>query len=59
MFLNLAVAKLVLRVVNVQRTQKLFNSFPAVHIRVLWDGHRIEDPVAGKSQRPTLIYSSP
>lgn len=48
--MNLAVAKLVLRVVDVQGTQKLFHSFPAIYIRVLRDGHRIEDPVAGKSQ---------
>lgn len=48
-FMNLVVAKLVLCVVDIQRPKQLFYSFPTVHIRVLWDGQRIQDTVAGKS----------
>jgi len=48
-FMNLAVAKLVLCVVDIQRPKQLFYSFPAVHISVLWDGQRVQDTVAGKS----------
>lgn len=47
--MNLAVAKLVLCVVDIQRPKQLFYSFPAVHICVLWDGQRVQDTVAGKS----------
>lgn len=42
---DLGVAKLVLGVVDVQRTQQLLCSLPTVHEGVVWDGAGVQDAV--------------
>lgn len=48
--LYLSVSELVLGVVDVQRAQQLLHSFPAVHIRVVWNRRRIQDAITEREK---------